>query len=163
MPRCVQTAEAPTEDHFLMVSSDSEDIYDRRISAFAITAYRLGKGLWPIYNGTRYRKHLSSGARLLFYIGGSREYSGLVVARANIVEVINKTMLVDHEDFLTAPAFQVLRLVDVDMLEPKIKLKSLIAQLTFINPGPKWGAALMGGVRKVTKDDYNYLSGVKNA
>jgi len=140
--------------HFLMIVTDGA----AKHSAFDLAKRRLDQGLWPIYKGTRNRRAMRPGDILLIYLGGSKGWSQSIVASATIesIDEGGRRALpsVDSESAQTDQPFKTLRLRDIEVFREPLNIRPFVGKLTFLPNSPKWGAVLVGGCRKMTKEDF---------
>jgi hypothetical protein len=140
--------------YFLMIVTDAAGGH----SAFAVAKRRLDRGLWPIYQRTRHRSAIAAGDVLLVYLGGYREFSQNIVAFARVKSVEDTGRrappIIDSEAAQNAPPFKILHLDDIELFADPVSIRNLLTQLSFIPKSPKWGAALMGGCRTITREDF---------
>ena len=147
---------------FLLVTRDPMDLSERTGSAIDLVKLRLERAIWPIYSRTPNRARLAAEDRLAFYVGGSKELSGHIVATGSIRSVKQPQALTLETDpgYLTEPASVLLQLTDITCLKHPINLKDQIARLSICPANPKsWGSALMGGCRALPREDWVLLFG----
>jgi hypothetical protein len=146
--------ETPKPSYFLMVVTDGAGKH----SALDLAKRRLDQGLWPIYKGTRNRRAIAVGDILLIYLGGSKNWSQSVVASAKVkvIDEAGRRALpsIDSEDAQTNPPFKTLRLEDIQFFAEPVDIRHLLGKLSFLPNSRKWGAALVGGCRRMTRQDF---------
>lgn len=146
---------------FLLVTSDPLVTGDRRGSAFQLVQARLDAKRWPLYERTRNRDRMNKGARVAFYIAGTRENGGCVVATASVSsarKLGNRPEVVDPPKYLTDAPSIILDLEHVELLGEPISFHSRLPQLSFCPQDlKKWGNFLQGGTRALSKEDWNAL------
>ena len=121
-----------------------------RTSAFQIVRNRLAGRVWPIYKYTKHQRYMTSGLRVLFYVGGSGEFAKHLVAEATISRSSDVTDSSYSESYIYgkyAPVpTKLLYFDDVQWYEQPINLLPLRDQLSFLSPqGQNWGIKLQGG------------------
>src|SRR5262245_7370222 len=113
---------------FLLVASDAGG----GLSAYDIASHRLAIGAWPIYKGTRNREAIVSGASVLIYLGGAKEFSQTIIASATVKSVDNvrhRVPRIDQENAHTSPPYKILRLEGIRYLSPPLPIRPLIGKL----------------------------------
>ncbi len=146
---------------FVLVTTDPM-MKDGEIgSAFELIEARLEKAQWPLYERTRYRSSIIEGARVSFYVAGTRQVKGHIVATARVSQVKGFRYgqnLVDPESFLTDRPHTVLELGTIARLREPIDLRNRIQELTICPENPKnWGSVLQGGVTALGEADWKQL------
>jgi hypothetical protein len=136
-------------------------------SALRLTEHRLQRALWPIFEGTRNRAALLPGAKAVFYVGGTREGSGSLVATATVARKLLWSPArgsIDPPQLVFEHPAQALALVDIVRVEPPIRFLDVLGRLSFCpaNMG-KWGAVLMGGCRALSPADWATLQDALSA
>jgi len=146
-------------NHFILVKLDGFNKSGGLLSSVESCDALLDFGYWPLWNRTPNFKTIQTGDKALVYAG-----SGVCSVLATCeVEVINNP---------TTHHFNQLPLI-VDGIPGKmLKLKNIIRfenpvsvrdHLDDLDLCPKnksrWGVALMGGLKKLSKNDFNILSG----
>jgi hypothetical protein len=134
---------------FLLVKSGPHAMRD--------ACHILDRGLWPLWEHTRCRHQIGDGDSVAIYIAGR----GTVVATASVQSVLPWTRTLAHAYRLPLEGVPsvALFLVDVCQLVPAINVRERLAELSFIKRGSKkWGAAFMGGARKVSSADFVALT-----
>lgn len=153
--------EVPHPSYFLMIVTDGA----AKHSAFDVANRRLDQGLWPIYKGTRNRRAISPGDTILIYLGGSKAWSQSIIASARIkaVDEGGRRALpaIDKEEAQTEQPFKTLRLEQIDYFDEPLDIRPFVGKLTFLPNSPKWGAVLVGGCRKMTREDFLQIDHVR--
>ena len=149
-----------SRDAFLLIAADNFTLADKRVPAHIIATHRLNLRKWPIFAGTRNRRVFKSGDDVLIYLAGKGELSGHVVAQTRIAAArpAKPHEEIDPHNVLATAPVLVLELCEVRQLDPPVRIKSLLSRLSFVSPGPRWGAALMGGCRRLSAADYEVLT-----
>lgn len=141
-----------------MITTDPELVRGGQGYAWRLVDARLSLGIWPLYKNTRNRKQMKEGDRLAFYVGGSREYHGTIVATATIAAKNDCRGPIDPDRYLTDFPNQTLILKDVERLEDPVDFRSKLDDLSFKPKNmTKWGIVLMGGCRSLQRGDWDSL------
>ena len=155
-------------NHFLLITSDSEDWSGGFIPSEVRIETRLREKKWPLYINTRNKKLIKTGDLCLFYAGGNRSpQSGRILFKATVDSIKSWRSEVGSLDALNAasqnPASYV-SLSNVYEYQNKLVLKDLLGQLSFCPKNmTKWGAVLQGGMRKIEKRDFDLIEQLSNA
>jgi hypothetical protein len=115
---------------------------------------------WGIGKGTPNRKRLKKGDQVVFYIGGQEHgfFAGQCVLASGVfsLEPPRKILLSHGIDFYKSDSG--VDLVDIETWsEPRFLDSDLIAKLDFISNKEKWMVHLIGGVRAISKDDFETI------
>jgi hypothetical protein len=149
--------------HFLLVCMDAEDMHGRVVPAFQVASSRLTRARWPLYEGTRNRRHLVSGSRCLIYVGGKQEFRQSIVAVCTVASVEPQLQKCWTAEDHTAPgnrASHVVHFRSVEILRKPLPIVPLLARLSFVPANlQKWGAVLQGGCIRVSEADFCWLQG----
>jgi len=124
------------QKHWIFVINDSEKEFIRR----------LDKKKWPIYFHTINRKKIRAGNHVVFYkagIGGQK-IIGKARTSSEIISIEGKM------DFFV-------NLEDVEHYEPHVQFHPLVEKLDFIKTKNDWGRHMQGGVRPISKKDYETM------
>jgi len=150
---------APPPFGFILVTSDPATS-GPRLHAWTLTQTRMEAARWPIYASTRYKKALSVGARLAFYVAGTGPLCGHIVGTATVlrVRIWRAGRSIDPADFQTAPPEVVLELQDVVCLPTPVSFKDRLPALGIGTADPsRWGSLLQGGCRALDEHDWRAL------
>jgi ribosomal protein L24 len=148
--------------YFLLVVTDADDAAGSKIAALNLAQYRLRACKWPMYRNTQNRKSIQKGDAVLVYIGGRKSMSGNVIAKAIVQEISSyksSQPSLDPDTALTDTPHFVLHLANISRITP-VNLRETIFELSIAPKNKqKWGMALMGGCRRLSKDDYEIIVG----
>jgi hypothetical protein len=115
---------------------------------------------WGIGKGTPNRKRLKKGDHVVFYIGGQEQgfFAGQAVLASDIysLDPQKKVALSHGIDFYKADFGVDLTEIET-WTEPRFLDSQLIAKLGFIANKEKWMVHLIGGVRAISKDDFDTI------
>lgn len=144
--------------YFMLIATDARSIStEKTISAYEITLHRLRQRMWPLYASTRHRDAIIVGDKALFYIGGHKENRQSYVAAASVSAsdyAKRRSAEVGKTDLDTHEPFKILKLDAVEFFERPVEIKGLAHSLSFVPKSRKWGAAIMGGCRRLTASDF---------
>ena len=139
-------------NYLIFVSSDGKktglDIFHERIE----------KNKWPIYNRTPQLLNVSQGKHVVFYIAGSGNKRQSFVANGRIKNVIeNKTTVIDDNQEFKQVLFYV-EFENMKIFNQEINIKDHIDNLNFIKNKDKYGLYFQGGICKINKESYEYIT-----
>jgi hypothetical protein len=140
-----------------MVTSDGETVTGKRVFAHVLVSARLQQMLWPLYERTRNRKLVRSGAKLLFYQGGKGPGRQTIIGSAEVLDVLDGTRIaeIDPHYSLSAPCETALRLTNLLIFDKPVPLRNLFGEVSFLPIGMKrWGVIVMGGCRRLSRNDF---------
>ncbi|PKG84386.1 hypothetical protein CXF85_08680 [Colwellia sp. 75C3] len=146
--------------YFLFITVDASHFELRKkLPAVEVINNRLNLRLWPIYQRTNHKDHISSGDKCLFYVGGTKELIRHVIASATILDVSVDNSLIDHEDYSVSLPYKKLILDTPNYFSAPVNLKDFLSNLSFVPKNTKyWGTSLQGGCKKITSNDYELLN-----
>lgn len=146
--------------YFMLGATDGEDANGRLIAGGQIADAWLDAGVWPIYRTNKYRGVINVGSCVVIYVGGAKERRQSFIAWAKVAEMRkpsrDETGL--SEDFLMPAPERVLVFNPISRFPEPVSIRPLIGQLSIVPKiGPKWGAGLVGGNRRLTSADFNSI------
>ena len=137
------------------------------LRAIHVLKSRIKTGLYPLNESTKFRRDIKPGHRIFFYLGASnRKKSGYdnfhergksIAGEAVVEEKINEFRVSRedkenvHADLLYVSEF--LKLQQVQLYSDAIPFEKLACDLSFTRRSADWRACLMGGAKKIDKDD----------
>ena len=143
---------------FLLVTMDPLGTRGIRLPAIQLVRDRLAAARWPIFEGTRNRNAIIVGSRVMFYVGGTKDQSGKIVASALVTRKSKTTGPLDPPRYSTDWPTCALGLGDVVWLEPAIDFRARLPGLSFSPKNlDRWGVVLMGGCRALAPADWAAL------
>ena len=146
--------------YFLLGANDGFDINERKVSAFSIVEVWLSKPAWPVYAKTKNRLAFEPGAHVVIYVGGKQRNSQSFFGTATIDQVRDPTFreIEDAAETSAPPPVRILVFKDVRRFPSSNSIRPLISRLEMFGKlGPKWGVALVGGSRRLSKADYDII------
>jgi hypothetical protein len=146
---------------FILIASDITDFSGQKLTAEEATMNRLTNVIWPLYSGTRNRKMIKDGDKCLFYLAGANAKAQSFIGEADVVAIKrpkNITVLLSKLAVEQPPVeiiiFGAFSLYD----EPK-PIRPILDELSFIPKNrSRWGAAMQGGCRRISKEDYEVIA-----
>ncbi len=144
--------------HFILVKREDHSSAGARLSARAAADRLLDALIWPLWAHTPCRKKVRTGDAVAVYLAGPGNRT--VIATADVIDKIDwqKSMLRSYPLVLSGTPTVVLRLGNVRRLVTPLPIAQRLDALGFISRGPKWGAALMGGMRSLSHGDFSLLT-----
>lgn len=146
------------KNYYCLITSDSKE------SAFEIFKKRISERKWPIYFRTKYGKEIKIGDELVFYIAGTNYNSQHLVANSLVesIDIINEVIVdPDKEINYGNEIFRYLILKNVEIFKKPLNIKTILNDLIFIKNKEKYGANLVGGVKKINYDDFIKIKNFK--
>ncbi|MFQ5951509.1 MAG: EVE domain-containing protein, partial [Candidatus Geothermarchaeales archaeon] len=121
----------------------------------------MAESEWGFGEKTPNRKHVKRGDSVVFYISsGSGAYSHSFLGVAKIAKdpvrvAAPKPVLIEKVNIRDSPIH--VPLGDVEVWDQGVAIQPLISRLTFIKNPDSWGVYLQGGVRKISKQDFQEI------
>lgn len=154
------------KNHYLLMKRKGISPTGRRMSASESAKALLDVGFWPLFKQTPCKNIIQPGQQILIYLAGPDKDCQQVIASVSIGSIEHwsdrkhKAACPIHLDDIPS---LVINMTDVKVFERPVKIKERLDMLDLVpksNP-KKWGAALMGGMKTLTHNDYNVLSKVE--
>ena len=145
---------------YILIAKDTENIRGKIIPAKIVVEHRLNNACWPIYDSTNHRTKLAPGDMILAYVGGISTNAQTFMASATIKSIVqgNSTFVKINKDIELYESNQYLILEKIERFDPPISIRPLLDKLSFIPINKqKWGVALMGGCRIISRNDCNII------
>ena len=141
-------------NYLIFVSSDGKktglDIFNERIE----------ENKWPIYNKTPQLQNVKEGKNVLFYIAGAGDKRQSFVANGKIKNVIeNRTTVIDDNQEFKQVLFYV-EFENMKIFDQEINIKDHMDNLNFIKNKDKYGLYFQGGICKINKQSYEYITNI---
>ncbi len=142
--------------NFLFITTPQHDDHGLKVSASKVFDQRINENRWAIYESTRNKKQISENDKIVFYVSNLKS-GGHLVGTATISKLQkplrNQRFYSEHGIVDYYVLFK-----DIEMFEKTINFKNILENLSFCPLNKqKWGVVLMGGVRQLNDDDYNYI------
>lgn len=144
---------------YLFVTVDASSFSgSKQFFAEEIVSDRLKKGKWPIYSKTANKDKIKIGDKCLFYVGGNGLLSKHILGTGSINNIYLTNEIIDDVDALTDLPYKQLELTDIKIYTRPIFIKDFLEELSFIPDNKsRWGVALQGGCKNISKRDYYFL------
>lgn len=140
------------KNYYILVTSD----YDQ-ISAYEIFKNRIKEKKFPLYLKTPNLKIIKKNDEILFYIAGKNLNSRSFVAKSVVDEIeISKELLVDADKKRNI-VDRYLIFKHIEIFKEIKKIKSILNDLNFIKVQRFYGAYLVGGVIKISDEDFKRI------
>ena len=126
-------------------------------NAIDILKRRLDEKKYPLYKKTPFLKDVKKDDEVVFYVAGRKNKSQNFIGCSLIKSVeIPSEILVDP-DKNKYVLEKYLLFENIILLKTPIHIKAIINQLEFIKNKTNFGVYLMGGVSKITENDFNLI------
>lgn len=142
--------------NYYLATATGTDTFEGGICpAVDVIASRMKNKVWPLYSGTPHRSKIEVGDAFIFYAAGYHASAKVFCASAVVSEIKPATQQIDEPNLITDIPHTVLILSDIAVFEPKLSVRPLIPLLSIFKGNEKnWGTSLQGGVKVLTKHDY---------
>ncbi len=143
---------------FIVANWEFEDSFVRGIDIFHCL---MGKGEWGFGERTPHRKHVKGGDTAVFYISrgsGASSYMfwGVAKVAKDPYRAEDPTpVLIGDKNIRDSPIR--VPLTEVKVWNQGVPIQPLIPRLKFIKKTESWGIYLMGGVRRINKEDFDEI------
>ncbi|WP_353500273.1 hypothetical protein [Vibrio chaetopteri] len=118
-------------------------------------------GFWPLYKQTPCKNIVKSGEKVLIYLPGDEPDTQHVMGSFTIAKVTPWTTFHKRKYplQLDAEPSVVLEMTDVEVFDLPVPIKPLLDKLDLTPTNrQKWGCVMVGGMRRITPNDYSLLS-----
>jgi hypothetical protein len=154
-----------TVKHYIFVAIDAEDFSGASVAANDIAMGRIEKGLWPLFARTRCRRLIKAGDKVLIYIGGRKKNATKIIASCDVTAIKGagrRSKTIDPVDVLTDAPASIVQLGNTKLFKQPTDFRMVLDKLEICPMNKtKWGSILIGGVRKISNNDYKTLVGTK--
>ena len=145
-------------NYFILTVGDSFN-NNIKIDPFIEFKKRIDENYWYLYLKTNHAYRMNVNDKVLFYVSGPN--NNKIFGRAIIENKNNNPKLRPDSYTYNEPIFE-LTFKDIKLFnEPKLMVEKIAQTEFFLNSSKKnikkWGVFLMGGVRRVSKTDFDYL------
>lgn len=123
---------------WIFVINDTDKVFEKRIK----------EEQWPIFRRTQNRTRLKTNDKVIFYKAGKEGQKFL--GSATIGSELKKAGIFDFQ----------LRLTSIDVWKKPVAMNEVINDLDFIKNKNSWGNHFQGGVRAITKKEFNAIESV---
>jgi hypothetical protein len=146
--------------HYILVAQDGYFFSGATVPAVMLVKHRLENKQWALHRYSRNRMSIRDGDKLLFYVGGNREYSGSIYGAACVCNLIKpqRRFTIDPPNVCFEPPDSIIEFKDVFVFCRSIPFKQMLPELQCRPKNlVKWGSILCGGSLSISKSDYDYL------
>lgn len=151
-----------TKHYWIFIVTDHTDI-DKTLTVENIFKKRMEDEFWGLGKSTPNRSKLKKGDEILFYIGNPVKSIG------GSAKLKTESFKLDKEEKEkyghNMPFYDTeygVKLEEIDMWQNKIKMDSLISNLSFIENKSYWYTYFQGGVREIPEADYSFILSNRN-
>ena len=145
-------------NYYILIVGESFDEY-KSIDPYDELSKRLNNNFWYIYRSTKYAEEISKNDKVLFYASGLKNKkiygSAKIFSKEKVLKKVYKTFTSDIPiyclNFTELTNFKIPKPMIDKLPNTEFFKKSKKKNIS------KWGVYLMGGVRKISKKDYDYL------
>ena len=126
-------------------------------NAVDILKRRLDEKKYPLYKKTPFHKDVKKDDGVVFYVAGRKNKSQNFIGYSLIksVEIPNETLIDPDKNKYVLEKY--LLFENIILFKTPIHIKAIINQLEFIKNKTNFGVYLMGGVSKITENDFNLI------
>ena len=126
-------------------------------NAVDILKRRLDEKKYPLYKKTPFHKDVKKDDGVVFYVAGRKNKSQNFIGYSLIksVEIPNETLIDPDKNKYVLEKY--LLFENIILFKVPIHIKAIINQLEFIKNKTNFGVYLMGGVSKITENDFNLI------
>lgn len=149
---------------YILITADSYTKGGVSKHAIDIALPRLQAGRWPLYSSTNYSDDISVGDRFLVYIGGIHKFKNCFISYFSANKIISKNLNdIDNNILDLTNKYPKKEIVfsEINLKEIKsVNIKDYLEVLDHTKHRKSkklWGVCMMGGVRKISKKDYEFL------
>ena len=147
--------------YYILISNDSFTLSGTTKPAIEIIRDRLKHGRWPLYKSTGHLKKINIGDKCLLYVAGRQMYKQSFVTFFKIQNIENKKLLdVDNIKINISNPKPVIELIFKRINNIKyVPIKDFLDILDYTKKrkSNKWGSLMMGGVKKISKKDFEII------
>ncbi|AVQ00278.1 hypothetical protein C7S18_23565 (plasmid) [Ahniella affigens] len=154
-----RTAE-PTKtqvQHFVLIKQPDFLAGGGHLSALEAARQLLDAGMWPLWSRTPCKNLVREGDRVAIYLSGTRNQCVVATAAVQFKQPWSPPFARRYPLALSGTPCQVLVLEGVTWLRKPILVRRRAARLSFMDT-PKWGANFMGGMRRLSQEDFEAMT-----
>jgi predicted RNA-binding protein len=140
------------KNYYCLGTSDSTNE-----NAIDILKRRIDEKKYPLYKKTPFLNDIKKNDEVVFYVAGRKNKSQNFIAYSVIqsVEIPNETLVDPDKNKYVLEKY--LLFENITLLKTPIHIKAIINQLEFIKNKTNFGVYLMGGVSRITENDFNLI------
>jgi predicted RNA-binding protein len=140
------------KNYYILGTSDSQ-----KEDAIDILNVRIKEKKYPLYEKTPKLNEIKEKDEVVFYIAGKATKAQNFIGQAIIDTIQIPEELSVDPDKKKYVVKKYLILENIRIFKAPIHIKSIINQLDFIKNKSNYGVYLMGGVSKITENDYKLI------
>lgn len=147
--------------YYILITTDSYNIFGTKVSAYEVCKSRLKNNYWPLYKSTDNLEKIKKKDKFVIYVGGRCEYRQHFISSFECVSIINKNFKkVDKKYLELANSPPTKEILFKENKSTKILgIMDVIDQLDHTkNRKKKWGSLMMGGCRIISLNDYKLIT-----
>lgn len=122
---------------------------------------RLAEGRWPVNRRTSHRDRLSGGDRVLFYAAGQGRAAQSFLGTGRLAGPAAKLSGAEQTDpevlGVARASRTVVPIQTAELFPSPVPIRPLILELDFITSKERWGVHLMGGIVRISKEDFRRI------
>jgi predicted RNA-binding protein len=143
---------------YILIKTDGFSDKGALVSAPKCCNMIVDFGYWPLWDRTPNSKKVKNGDKVVIY-AGSGACEVLAVAKVEVVDENVSGLMRDYPLSIDGVPGKLLKLLQVERLSKPVKVKEHLDSLDLCPSNKeKWGVALMGGMRKLSLNDFNILA-----
>ena len=141
------------KNYYILGTSDSSTK-----NAYSILMKRLDEKKYPLYTRTPHLHRIQDNDAVVFYLAGKKDKAQNFLAESVISSVETSNELLIDPDKERYVVEKYLILDKIKIFKAPIHIKSIITKLDFIVNKSNYGVYLMGGVKKISENDYKLIA-----
>ena len=154
-----------SESHLLLVVSQPELASGGHATAYEALQHRLTHSIWGLNERTTCRGLVRPGVRVVFYTAGRGRLSRHFVARAGVLRSPGPFSRVDLpkytkvDDWLFDIPAYIVQLDNIAWFRAPVSIHSVKSQMELFKDrgGHRWGHMVQGGIRRISRHDYELI------
>jgi len=141
------------KNYYVLGTSDSSTK-----NAYSILMKRLDEKKYPLYTRTPHLNRIQSNDVAVFYLAGKKDKAQNFLGEAIISSIETSSELLIDPDKERYVVEKYLILDKIKIFKTPVHIKSIITKLDFIINKSNYGVYLMGGVKKISENDYKLIT-----
>lgn len=134
--------------YFILITANTYDEFGNRLNSMDAFKKRLNINSWHLNKSTANKDIINENDKVAFYVSDKRN----IVGKATVSKKIRENN--KYSDICYRLSFSNITLFKTPIIFfDRLKSSSIMPK----NPS-KWGVALMGGLRKISKDDFHLFT-----
>jgi predicted RNA-binding protein len=119
---------------------------------------RLDEKKYPLYTRTPHLNRIQSNDVAVFYLAGKKDKAQNFLGEAIISSIETSSELLIDPDKERYVVEKYLIIDKIKIFKTPVHIKSIITKLDFIINKSNYGVYLMGGVKKISENDYKLIT-----